>query len=147
MRVRPQSLARLTWPVLALVFVGLLGGFHPPDRTRDIVVVVAAALVVLLNAPAIVELASPHDGRARHGLALVLRLAAAALVLTFVRGISHERADWHAKDAWRRCSPGATWPADPEARCRVLHMCANESAMDRADLDARVAATPGCPAL
>lgn len=52
---RSWLLARLTWVVVAVVFVTMLGGFHPADRTRDVVVVAAAVMAVGLNVPATIE--------------------------------------------------------------------------------------------
>jgi hypothetical protein len=139
MPARSLVLARLTWVVLPLVFIGMLGGFHPSDRTRDVVVGAAAAVIVLLNVPAIVGLRGWRDL-----VGAMIRLGVAAAVLLFVAGISHERTDWDAKDAWRRCEPGARWPDEPEARCRALHMCMNEAPVDGRAFAALVAATPGC---
>ncbi|HEY0134796.1 MAG TPA: hypothetical protein VGB85_11970 [Nannocystis sp.] len=143
---RSQVLARLTWVVLALVLIGVLGGLHPSDRTRDLVVAAAAILVALLNAPELI------DGLRTRGTTVVLRaasrLVAAACVLLFVRSISHEQR-WDAKDAYRRCAgPDARWPDDPAQRCRVLHMCINEAAPtpgEHVRLRDLIAATPGCP--
>lgn len=146
MRVRPQTLARCTWVVLAVVFVGLLGGFHPSDRGRDLVVGAAAVIVGALNLPAIFAALALPAGRARALVLVAARLGIAAAVLVFVRGVSHERPDWHAKDAWRRCRADARWPDDAVARCRALHMCLHESDADAAALRDLVAATPGCPA-
>lgn len=148
MRTPSQTLARCTWPVLVLVCIGLLGGFHPADRTRDIVVLVAAMLVICLNLPAVVQFVTVRDRRAQLVLGLAVRIAAAVFVLTFVRGVSHERrVDWNTRDAWRLCGPDTRWPEDPQERCRVLHMCANEASVDDDALQAKIAATPGCPAL
>lgn len=141
---RAWILARLTWVVVAAVFVGLLGGFHPSDRARDIVLVVAAVMAVVLNAPAALE-----GVRERVWVVLlgcVVRLGVVAWVLLFVHGISHERPDWDAKDAWRQCRVEARWPEEAGARCRALHMCVNEAAVDRERFAGLIAATPGCPA-
>ncbi len=101
-RVDPVSVTRarwagsLTWVVLALTFIGLLGGLHPSDRSRNIVVVVAAVMVLGLNVPTVSVLVART--RAKHpwrvvvleGLGLCFRLVAAVMVLDFVVGISHE---------------------------------------------------------
>lgn len=84
-----------------VTFIGLLGGFHPSDRRRDIALLVAAILVVAMNAPLAAwigrNLLAPDPeriGRRRAaimaGVALVLRLAFAAWLLRFIGSISHE---------------------------------------------------------
>lgn len=142
----PQVLARFTWVVLALVFVGLLGGFHPSDRLRDVVIVAAALLVVLLNAPAVLAGLRTRAGRTGTLLGVASRLLMAAFVLSFVRGVSHEQRGWEQHDAWRQCrAADVRWPDDPAQRCRALHMCLNEAAPgDDVGFREQIAATPGC---
>ena len=77
-------------------------------------------------------------------LGCVVRLGVVAWVLLFVHGISHERPDWDAKDAWRQCRVEARWPEEAGAQCRALHMCVNEAAVDRERFAGLIAATPGC---
>ena len=150
-------LAQLTWLVLALVFVGLLGGTHPAGASRDVVLRSAAAVIIAVNLPVCVWLArrwrSASRASARSTLAgLVLRLAASSIVLTFFGGISHESwLGWNRHDAWRRCQGAiAAWPDEPAPPCSALHMCANEARLSDEEyrrLEAMVAATPGCGAL
>ena len=144
-----QVLGRLTWVVLALVFVGMLGGMHPSDRTRDVVVGVAAVLVVLLNLPGALVGVRRRGGWTTTLLPATARLLAAACVLLFIRSISHEERNWETKDASRWChGTDVRWPDDPTQRCRVLHMCMNEAALAPGD-DLRfrdlIATTIGCP--
>jgi len=141
---RAWLLARLTWVVVAVVFVAMLGGLHPSDRTRDVVVAVAAVVAVLLNVPAVVEGVRGRVWTVLLGVAA--RLGVVAWVLVVVHGVSHERPDWDAKDAWRRCQVDARWPEEAGARCRALHMCVNEAAVDKGAFAALIAGTPGCPA-
>jgi len=150
-------LARLTWLVLAFVFVGLLGGTHPADATRDVVLGSAGAVILAVNLPVCVWLARRWRRASRASAwstlaGLVLRLAASGIVLTFVGGISHEsRLAWDHHDAWRRCQGAmAAWPDEPAPPCRALHMCANEARLSDEEhrrLEAMVAARPGCGAL
>jgi hypothetical protein len=89
-------LGHLTWAVLAVTFVGLLGGLHPSDRQRDRIIAVSAVIVVLLNVPsaldAVRRLRRGATGRELVGpvVGLVVRLGIAAWVLWFAGSISHE---------------------------------------------------------
>lgn len=141
---RSWLLARLTWVVVAVVFVTMLGGFHPADRTRDVVVGVAAVMAVGLNVPVTIEGVRGRVWGVLLGVAA--RLIAVGWVLLVVRGVSHEPPDWDAKDAWRRCQVDARWPEESGARCRALHMCVNEAAIDKQAVAGLIAATPNCPA-
>ncbi len=141
---RSWLLARLTWVVVAVVFVTMLGGFHPADRTRDVVVVAAAVMAVGLNVPATIEGVRGRVWGVLLGVAA--RLGVVAWVLLTVHGVSHERPDWDAKDAWRRCEVDARWPEEAAARCRALHMCVNEATVDEQAFAGLIAATPNCPA-
>lgn len=93
----PSSVAtfgRLTFVILALTFVGLLGGFHPTDAVRDGALAIVGALIVLVNVPTVLYLVRSRKADAPTGaiaFALVVRLVAAVWVLWFVHGISHER--------------------------------------------------------
>lgn len=144
MRVHPQTLAQCTWPVLLLVAVGLLGGLHPSDHLRDVVVGTAGMIVFYLHVPALVTALSPGPGRRRALLWIGVRFAIAVAILVCIRGISHERTDWDAKDAWRRCGADASWPDAADARCRALHMCLHEAPMNDAELRGLIESTPGC---
>ena len=143
----PQTLGRFTWWVLALVLIGLLGGLHPSDRLRDVVLAAAALLVALLNAPAVLAGLRTRAGRTGALLGAASRLLVAAFVLVFVRGVSHEPRGWDEKDAWRGCrGTDVRWPDDPARRCRALHMCIHEAAPgDDVGFRELIAATPECP--
>ncbi|HEX7940373.1 MAG TPA: hypothetical protein VF488_01135 [Gemmatimonadaceae bacterium] len=86
----------LTWILLCATFVGLLGGTHPSDASRDCILGAAAGLIAVLSLPSAVLLARRIRRRetARAilvpALALLARIAAAAWVLWSVHGISHE---------------------------------------------------------
>lgn len=127
--------------VVAGTFVGLLGGTHPPDRTRDLALVASAALFTLLNVPSALAIARRQPGMPASLLGLLARIAVAGVTLVFIHGISHEGRH----DAWRACRTRIRLGG--EARCAFLHMCANEaplSAAERALLARRIRATPGC---
>lgn len=127
--------------VVAATFVALLGGTHPSDRTRDLVLVASAALFTLLNIPSALAIARWQVGVAGSLLALLARVAFAAITLHFVHGISHEGRH----DAWRACRTRIRLGG--EERCAFLHLCANEaplSTAERALLARRIRATPGC---
>jgi hypothetical protein len=47
----------LTWIILCATFVGLLGGTHPGDASRDRIISVAAGLIAVLTLPSAVLLA------------------------------------------------------------------------------------------
>ncbi len=86
----------MTWVVLALAFIGLLGGLHPSDQNRNTVAVVCAVLVLGLNVPTVSVLVQRIRAKdswrvvALESLGLCFRLVAAVMVLNFVAGISHE---------------------------------------------------------
>ena len=93
---RARWVGSLTWVVLALTFIGLLGGLHPSDRSRNFVAAVCAVLVLGLNVPTLsvlvqrIRAKDPWRVVALEGLGLAFRLVAAGMVLDFVAGISHE---------------------------------------------------------
>jgi hypothetical protein len=93
----PSSVAtfgRLTFVILALTFVALLGGFHPTDAVRDGVLAIVGVLIVLVNVPTVLFLVRSRKTDAPTGaiaFALAVRLVAAVCVLWFVHGISHEQ--------------------------------------------------------
>ncbi|MDO9018580.1 MAG: hypothetical protein Q8S73_43940 [Deltaproteobacteria bacterium] len=127
--------------VVAATFVALLGGTHPPDHTRDLVLVASAALFTLLNIPSALAIARREVAVPGSLLALLARVAFAAIALHFIHGISHEGRH----DAWRACRTRIRLGG--EERCAFLHLCANEaplSAAERALLARRIRATPGC---
>jgi hypothetical protein len=127
--------------VVAATFVALLGGIHPPDRIRDLVLVASAALFTLLNIPSALAIVRQQVGVPGALLALLARVTFACIALNFIHGISHEGRH----DAWRACRTRIRLGG--EERCAFLHMCANEaplSAAERALLARRIRATPGC---
>lgn len=87
----------LTWFLLGATFVGLLGGAHPSDASRDRVAGAAAGLIAILNVPSAVLLVrrirrnEPARTIVIFTLALVGRIAVAILVLWFIHGIDHHR--------------------------------------------------------
>ena len=88
--------ARVTWPLLALTFIGLLGGLHPPNESRDRVLIFAAGAIAGLNLPCvIVVVGSLARGEWRPVmkdlLGLVVRCAVTWSTLTFIHGINLER--------------------------------------------------------
>lgn len=93
---RALLLARGSFGVLLVAFVALLGGTHPSDRTRDIVVLAVGVVVAALNVPLTLwigkSLGVPERRRAAilTAVALLLRLAFAAWSLRFIASISHE---------------------------------------------------------
>ncbi len=150
----------LSWLVVGVTFVMLLGGTHPSNAGRDRTLLVASLLVAALNVPIAVwsvkASASAEWGpaRLRTWALIVSRLALAACAFVFIHGISHEQRDdpWSSKDAWRSCAPHVDrWqPARPTPPCSALHMCANEAPLDRMQmtkLREMVRATPGCSEL
>lgn len=86
----------LTWIIICVTFVGLLGGAHPSDASRDRILGAAAGLIAVLTLPSAVLLAQRIRRReaARAilipALALGARVATVVWVLWFVHGISHE---------------------------------------------------------
>jgi len=127
--------------VVAVTFISLLGGTHPPDHARDRALTVAAVLFALLNVPTVVAIARRKIAPTGATLALLARVAVAVLALRFVHGISHE----HRHDAWRACR-ARVHLGGPQP-CALLHLCANEaplSTAERALLLRRIRATPGC---
>ena len=125
--------------VVAATFVALLGGTHPPDRTRDLVLVASAALFTLLNIPSALAIARRQVAVPGSLLALLARVAFAAIALHFIHGTSHEGRH----DAWRACRTRIALGG--AERCSFLHLCANEaplSAAERALLARRFRATP-----
>lgn len=127
--------------VVALAFIGLLGGTHPSDHARDRAILVAAVLFALLNLPSVVAIVRRTVAPAGAAFALVSRIAVAFLMLRFVQGVSHE----HRHDAWRVCRARIRFGG--EQRCAFLHLCANEApltAAERALVLRRIRATPGC---
>lgn len=142
--------------MLVLAFVGLLGGTHPSDSTRDRALLIAALVIAALHTPLLLWLARQLRRRDRVPLAvpfgLVLRLGAAGLVLSFIHGISHERprfVDWRLHGAWRHCGAAiALWPRGPALDCAAAHLCANEAPLDAAERQKLAAITrelPDCP--
>ena len=90
----------LPWLALVigpLVFIGLLGGFHPSDERRDWTVRIALAVVGLLQIPALLRIAGVGRGPSRRvGLelgGLLLRLGIAVPLILFAGSISHEHRD------------------------------------------------------
>jgi hypothetical protein len=127
--------------VVAVTVIALLGGLHPSDHARDRALTIAAVLFALLSLPTVVAIARRRVAPASATLALLARVAVAALALRFVHGISHE----HRHDAWRACR--ARISLGGPQRCAFLHLCANEaplSAAERALLLRRIRGTPGC---
>jgi|GEM_PF-1193956 len=126
--------------VVAAIFVALLGGTHPPDRTRDLVLVASVALFTLLNIPSALAIARRQVAVPGSLLALLARVGFAAIALHFIHGTSHEGRH----DAWRACRTRIGLGG--VERCSFLHLCANEaplSAAERALLARRIRATPG----
>jgi hypothetical protein len=90
----------LPWLALVigpLVFIGLLGGFHPSDERRDWIVRISLAIVILLQIPALLRILGFGRGPTRglgHELGgLVLRLGIAVPLILFAGSISHEQRD------------------------------------------------------
>ncbi|NUO48784.1 MAG: hypothetical protein HOV80_08005 [Polyangiaceae bacterium] len=90
----------LPWLALVvgpLVFIGLLGGFHPSDERRDWIVRIALVVVSLLQIPALLRIVGVRRGPTR-GLGLelgglFLRLGIAVPLILFAGSISHEQRD------------------------------------------------------
>ncbi len=127
--------------VVAVTFIGLLGGTHPSDHDRDRTLIIAAVLFALLNLPTVIAIARRKLPPLGATLGLLARIAVAVLSLRFVHGVSHEQRH----DAWRACRArirlGGPQP------CALLHLCANEAPLspaERALLLRRIRATPGC---
>ena len=104
--------------VVAAIFVALLGGTHPPDRTRDLVLVASVALFTLLNIPSALAIARRQVAVPGSLLALLARVGFAAIALNFIRGTSHEGRH----DAWRACRTRIGLGG--VERCSFLHLCA-----------------------
>lgn len=104
--------------VVAAIFVALLGGTHPPDRTRDLVLVASVALFTLLNIPSALAIARRQVAVPGSLLALLARVGFAAIALNFIRGTSHEGRH----DAWRACRTRIGLGG--AERCSFLHLCA-----------------------
>lgn len=85
-----------TWLVIAVTFVGLLGGTHPSDAVRDRVIVVASIIVCVLSGAVVLTLMerarthAPTRELVTAGLMLVVRIVVAVVVLRFIGSISHE---------------------------------------------------------
>lgn len=151
-------LSRLTWLVLAVVLVILVGGTHPSARMIDTVIIAAAVVIALLNVPITLWLVRHRDRLTTAAWKVVLvglavRVGLAALALDCLGGttllcpVKGEFRPGH--EVHRSCSaviaagPGGT----PD--CEMLHMCANEAQLEAEEskrLMELIAATPGCPA-
>ena len=79
-------------PVAGVVFIALLGGFHPSDKSRDLIVRIALALVAALQLPALWALFRTREPPFGQQLALlIVRLVISVPPLLFAGSISHER--------------------------------------------------------
>lgn len=91
----PVFLTRvLPWasvPVAGVVFIALLGGMHPSDAKRDLIVRIALALVVALQLPAVWALLRKKDLPFGQQLALlIVRLVISVPAILLAGSISHE---------------------------------------------------------
>jgi hypothetical protein len=82
----------------------------------------------------------------------IFALAGSAMIGTTASTPAAENAiNWDAKDAYRKCDGAIdgtiTWPAEPEAACVAMLMCANEKALSAERyrrLIQQIRRVPGC---
>ncbi len=93
-RISTHLLPWLSVLVGAVTFVVLLGGAHPSDQKRDVVVMAASVLVAALQLPALLRLARSFrmgDGSVAAQLALlVVRVVISVAPIAFAATISHQ---------------------------------------------------------
>jgi len=93
MNKRPhfEYIARVTWVILALDFILLLGGFHPAKPTRNFVLFYSSVLIILLNLPVayliVKGIICKWENNTRYIVALLIRGLISYLIIKFISGI------------------------------------------------------------
>lgn len=84
-------------------------------------------------------------------MSLILRALAiiAALAIASCEPRARNANDWERHDAYQFCNAAiADYPQTPAPPCQAMHMCANEGALSKAEIEKlydMIAKAPNCP--